>query len=355
VRRVNARAARGAAAVETALSLLVLIPVFLYALFLDDMLRHVLDAQEAALSTIWDFTVQDYAKEPTNGEPFDGYSNVAGYARFMYCDHESGSDSFDTGVKPRECSDDIDSEDHHQEVVAHACWLIPGAQQIQCTLNDEQVGAYGVSLHQSYMDEFGRGGLVRCSARIGVQNYLLQRSVFAEFTRVGLAKDKQERSDGIHNNATSGHDGNAYLLPREQLSIVTDTWALTRPNADIRPGSKEGQFFDRVAHVYTNQDNQGYTQMQRDAERVVREGVQNQQLAQGLQLSDSTPSGDDPRQPSIGISPQTGSEPEERIEQKGRQQGYFNNEWRDWGSNNNERTYQARGNWYLGCSREESC
>ncbi|WP_240359052.1 hypothetical protein [Pyxidicoccus trucidator] len=354
MRRVKSRAARGAAAVETALSLLVFVPVFLYALFLDDMLRHALDAQEAALSTIWDFTVQDYAKEPQNGEPFDGFSNVAGYVRFMYCDHESGIDSFDTGVEPRECGD---LEDHHQEVVSHACWLIPGAQQVQCTLNGggSEVGAYGVSLHQSYMDEFGRGGLIRCSARIGVQNYLLQRSVFAEFSKVDLAKDKQEKGNGVHGNASGGNESNAYLLPWERISIVTDTWALTRPNADIRPGAKEGQFFDRVAHVYTNQENQGYTQMQGDAERVVQEGVQNQQLADGLRLSDSTPSGDDPRQPSIAISPHVSGEPEESITQQGSQQSYFNSEWRDWGSNNNERTYQGRGNWYMGCQRQESC
>ncbi|NTX57583.1 hypothetical protein HR086_40425, partial [Myxococcus sp. CA039A] len=54
------RAARGAAAVETALCMLVIIPVFMYALFLDDLLRHTLDSQETALSTVWDYAVQDY-------------------------------------------------------------------------------------------------------------------------------------------------------------------------------------------------------------------------------------------------------------------------------------------------------
>ncbi|HEY0093945.1 MAG TPA: hypothetical protein VGB96_06455, partial [Archangium sp.] len=56
------RVARGAAAVEMALSMLVFVPIFLYALFLDDLLRYSLDAQEAALSTVWDFTVQDYSR-----------------------------------------------------------------------------------------------------------------------------------------------------------------------------------------------------------------------------------------------------------------------------------------------------
>ncbi|MFP2907641.1 hypothetical protein ACLESD_21845 [Pyxidicoccus sp. 3LFB2] len=362
MRRLGARAARGAAAVETALSMLVIVPVFLYAIFLDDLLRHGLDAQETALSTVWDFTVQDYAKAPQGGEPFDGFGNVSGFARQMFCDHESGIDSYDPG-EARECGN---AENHHQEIVSHACWLNPGAQQVQCTLNDGggEVGAYGVTLHQDYMSQFSRGGLIRCSARIGVQNYLLQRSVFAEFSKVDLAKDKKERSAGVHNNASGGvfqNDpggvaGDTYLLPWEQLSIVTDTWALTEP-ADIRPGSASGDLYTRVNQVYANQDNPGFTQMEQDGERFVQEAVQEQMLADGMDDLDSKPPGDDPRRPSISIRPhdENASAPEETVTQQGSARRYFNSEWRDWGANNNEKSYQARGNWYMGCAQQESC
>ncbi len=360
MRRVQARAARGAAAVELALSMLVIIPVFLYSLFLDDLLRHALDAQETALSTVWDYVVQDYAKAPQGGEKFAGFGMVQGYARLTYCDHESGIDSFETGPQPRECGDE---EIHHQEVVSHACWLNPGSQQVECTLNagGAEVGAYGVSMHQSYMDEYGKGGLIRCSARIGVQNYLLQRSVFAQFSKVDLAKDKQDRGAGVHNNARGGTyqadpggvAGNVYLLPWERLSVLTDTWALTEP-ADIRPGAKSGELFERVSHLYKHQENQGYSDMSQAAADYVDEAIDNEILADNLSL-DGKPAGDDPREPSMAIKPFGDDPPEESITQQGSSQSYFNSEWRDWDQDGNQKTRDARSTGYMGCKPEEPC
>jgi hypothetical protein len=342
--------------VELALSMLVIIPVFLYALFLDDLLRHVLDAQETTLSTIWDYTVQDYAAQPQGGEAFAGFGLVQGYARQMYCDHESGIDSYD-GSQNGECGD---REDHHQELVSHACWLNPGSQQVQCTLSSD-VGDLGVSQHQSYKDEFGRGGLIQCSARLGVQNYLLQRKVFGQFSKVDLAKDKKDRGAGIHANAQGGTagdvvEGDVYLLPWERIAIVTDTWALTEP-ADIRPGTAQGDLYERVLQQYQLQDNPGFTQMQTEAVNFVQEAIQEELLAPELAITDSTPPGDDPRKPSLAIKPhQAGAPaPEETLTQQGSSQGYFNSEWKDWDQDNNERSYGERGDWYMGCQREESC
>lgn len=238
------RAARGAAAVETALCMLVIVPVFLYALFLDDLLRHAMDAQETALSTTWDYTVQDYGKAPEKGsngqdkEAFAGFELVQGFARQMYCDHESGLDSFDA-EPARECQETLESEMHHKELGAHACWLNPGAEQVRCSLNrfkpDEQsagtpdspvVGSYGVGLHDAYMNRFSRGGLIRCQARLGVQNYLMGRGFLNDtFSKVDLARDK--KSGSIHANARGGKleddprgvAGDVYLLPRERLAI----------------------------------------------------------------------------------------------------------------------------------------
>ncbi|MBZ4415126.1 hypothetical protein K8638_01375 [Myxococcus sp. RHST-1-4] len=338
--------------------MLVLIPVFLYALFLDDLLRHVLDAQEAALSTIWDYTVQDYAKQP-QGEAFAGFGNVQGHVRQMYCDHESGIDSYEEG-EAGECGS---LENHHHELVSHACWLNPGSEQVQCTLSRD-VGELGVSQHQSYMDEFGKGGLIRCTARLGVQNYLLQRKVFAQFSKVDLARDKKDRGSGIHANAQGGTyeddakgvAGDVYLLPWERSSIVTDTWALTE-HADIRPGTAQGELYDRVLQQYEHQDNPGFTQMQSEAVNFVQEAIQDELLAPSLAITDSTPPGDDPRKPSIAIKPHLEGEPapEETITQQGSSQNYFNSEWQDWDQDNNKESYQQRGNWYMGCNQEETC
>ena len=369
MRRSERRAARGAAAVELALSMLVIIPVFLYALFLDDLLRHVLDAQEATLSTVWDYTVQDYAREPEQGDVFAGFEMVQGTVRQMYCDHESGIDSYNPGADG-ECGD---NEDHHKELVSHACWLNPGSEQVRCTVS-KGVGELGVSQHKSYMDQFGRGGLIRCSARLGVQNYLLQRKVFQQFSKVDLARDKQAKGSSVHGNAKTGtysNDpkglaGNVYLLPQERMSILTDTWALTR-RVDIRPGTeasvssgnddKLDDVYGRVVHVYQHQDNPGYEQMKSEAESFVGEGIRRKLLAESLRITDQMPPGDNPGKPSMSIKPHLdGADgPEETVTQQGSSQGYFNSEWRDWGQNNNERSYNARGTGYMGCRMEERC
>lgn len=345
-----------------ALCLLVILPVFFYALFLQDLLMHVLQAQEAALSTPWDYTVQDYAREPENGEAFAGFGQTQGLARQTYCDHESGIDSLHE-QKP-ECQDDLS---HHKELVAHVCWLHKDAQQVRCTVGGEGsgVGAFGVPLHQAYMNEFGRGGLIRCSARAGVQNYLLRPDLFSEFSRVKLSRAKVDGN--THENAEEGKweddahglAGNVYMLPWEQLAIVTDTWALTEA-ADVRPGTSGGDLHTRMASLYQHDENPGFAQMSSAAVEFVSGAIGDRVLAPGLRLGANAkagPAGDDPRQPSLAIKPHAegADSPSEEVTQQGSRVGYFNSEWRDWEQDNNQRTYEARGNWYMGCARAEGC
>jgi hypothetical protein len=344
--------------------MLVIVPVFLYALFLDDLLRHALDSQETALSTAWDYTVQDYAKKPN-------VWNVQHYARLMYCDHTSGQDSF-SGDPPVECGAD---ERHHKELGAHACWLNRGAEEVTCSLNglnpeqepggtaDSQVvGAYGLPLHQVYLDEFGRGGLIRCHARLGVQNYLMGRGFLNDtFSKVALAREKKDKANTVHGNATGGKlendakgvAGDVYLLPRERLAILTDTWALTEA-ANVRPGEgRDSDLYARVARLYQDGSNEGYSDMAQASQDFLREAV-----SEGLlHPSQATfQDGRDPREPELAITPHEGGDgPTEEVEQQGSRQGYYSSEWRDWEQDNNQRTYDERGNWYMGCRQAEGC
>ncbi|NTX09229.1 hypothetical protein HUA74_11805 [Myxococcus sp. CA051A] len=355
MKRAGTRVARGAAAVETALCMLVIIPVFMYAIFLDDLLRHVLDAQETTLSTVWDYAVSDYAAEPKGGDSFAGFAQTQGLARQMYCDHESGLDSYgpDKGI---ECKDDVS---HHQELVAHACWLHPGAQQVECTVEQQAVGSYGVTLHAAYMTRFNRGGLIRCSARSGVQNYLLPKTLFSEFSDVDLAKEPKDKgAKDVHGNAKKKRDveQDTYLLPWEYIALVTDTWALTESQS-FQPGDsqkKAGDLYARVAQVYTNGENAGYTQMQTAAQALVTQGISNKLLSPTLELSLSKP-GDDPTRVSMSIRPQNGGAPTQRINQGQGSSTYFNNEWRDWDSDNNQKTHDKRGDYYMGCKKPGEC
>lgn len=351
MKRAGAPVARGAAAVETALCMLVIIPVFMYAIFLDDLLRHMLDAQETVLSTVWDYAVSDYAAKPEGGEAFAGFGQTQGLARQMYCDHESGVDSYK--ANPPEC--DLRSMHHHQELVAHACWMHPEAQQVECTVSQNAVGSYGVTLHAAYMSQFNRGGLIRCSARSGVQNYLLPTTFLQEFSQVDLAKEHMEGD--VHDNAEKKGDRSkdTYYLPKEHIALVTDTWALTKRQS-FEPGEsqkEEGDLYARVAQVYTNGENSGYTQMQAAAQTLVTQAISNKLLSPTLALAGARP-GDDPTRVSMSIKPQNGA-PTQLINQGLGAGTYFNNEWRDWEANNNEKTKQKRGDFYMGCQKAGQC
>ncbi|MCP3058438.1 hypothetical protein LXT21_06620 [Myxococcus sp. K38C18041901] len=351
--RTGSRFERGAAAVETALCMLVIIPVFMYAIFLDDLLKHVLDAQETVVSTVWDYAVSDYAAEPEGGESFAGFGQTQGLARRMFCDHESGLDSYGSGNGP-EC--DTDDVSHHQEVVAHACWLHPGAKQVYCSVDQNAVGSYGVTLHGSYMQQFNKGGLIRCSARSGVQNYLLPTTFLQEFSKVDLAKEQKDRREkDVHGNAKGGSEKDTYLLSWEYIALVTDTWALTKGQSfSPGEGQKEaGDLYARVQQVYSNQENSGYTQMGPAAEQLVNQAISRNLLATDLRL-DHTP-GDDPRDVSLSIQPQNGGAPSQVITQGLTPANYFNNEWRDWEVNNNQATARERGQYYMGCKQPGKC
>jgi hypothetical protein len=296
---------------------------------------------------------------------------VQHYARLMYCDHESGLDSF-KGDPPPECQE---REDHHKELGAHACWLNRGAEQVECTLNELKpdakthgtadspvAGAYGVPLHQAYLDDFGRGGLIRCQARLGVQNYLMGRGFLNDtFSKVDLAREKKVRANTVHGNATGGTlendargvGGDVYLLPRERLAILTDTWALTEP-ANVRPGEgRDSDLYARVARLYQDEQNEGYSDMAQASQDFLREAVSEGLLHPSqADLQD----GRDPREPELAISPHEGGDgPTEEVEQQGSRQGYYSSEWRDWEQDNNQKTYEARGNWYMGCRQAEGC
>lgn len=341
---------------EAALCMLVIIPVFMYAVFLDDLLRHVLDAQETVVSTVWDFAVSDYAAKPQGADAFAGFGQAQGLARRMFCDHESGLDSYGSGNGP-EC--DTDDTSHHQEVVAHACWLHPGARQVYCSVDQNAVGSYGVTLHSSYMRQFNKGGLIRCSARSGVQNYLLPTTFLPEFSKVDLAKEQKDRkAKDVHGNARKERnvEKDTYLLSWEYVALVTDTWALTKSQS-FEPGEEqkeEGDLYARVAQVYTNGENTGYTQMQTAAQTLVSQAISRKLLSPTLALAGAK-AGDDPTRVSMSIKPQNGGAPTQRIDQGQGSGTYFNNEWRDWEANNNEKTQQKRGEYYMGCKQPGKC
>ncbi len=365
---------RGAAAVEMAICMLVIVPVFLYALFLDDLLRYSLDAQETALSTVWDFTVQDYSRSlPLAGgsNPPGGRTAVQNQARLMFCDHESGIDSYQRRSYARDNGEsvsryrDCEETNHHQALAAHVCWLNEDAKQVTCEEADRSASQLGDALHSSFQGEFTRGGIIRCSARAVVENYLLPKRFLQEFSKKEFTKSQwQGTGQAIHDNSREGDDSNAYFLAEQSLAILTDTWALTTP-ANVRPDDRysppaqggrspapsssepERNLHSQIRHVYKR------VESYRDLEHNTR--VFFSQAESGHVLSPDAKEQDDPREPRLAIAPVKGGEPVERIQQAKGAATYFNTEWHDWDKDSYRQAHERRGAGYLGCKLGEGC
>jgi hypothetical protein len=372
-RPVSLRRERGAAAVEMAVSLIVLVPVFLYALFLDDLLRYSMEVQEATVSTVWDFAVQDYSSKLARGysssrPPLGGDSMVQKQARLMFCDHESGIDSFklesfpgDDG-KPAMKYPDCEGTDHHKALVAHVCWINDNAKQVTCEDPEKNAGSLGDSLHGSFQGQFTNGGLFKCSAIAVVENYLLPKKFLNNgFSRVNLSKEQwQGAGKAIHDNSEKGTDDDAYFIKEQRLAILTDTWAGTRPE-NQRPGGtpppvkndENGQSVEQrhllkeVEYLYKQADE--YKTLQSESDSFL------QQATQELLSSKVPPPGGDPKEPPVAISPVGEDEPTEKISQAGSSASYFNTEWKDWERDAVPDTYKARKTGYLGCKLGEGC
>ncbi len=261
----RSRARRGAATVELAVTMIAMLPLILYTIFLSDLLLYNLDWQEAIVTPAWDAAVLDY---PGLNRPVEGASQVQGNNRLLFCDHSSAYDSFNRNY-------DCDDSNHHQAMGAHQCWL-GGGKQVTCTINPE-----AGNIEDSYLQKFNRGGLLSCTSRLGVQNYfIVQRAL--NFGK-DLTRTKKFSGD-VHGNSSQANTGNSWVfgaqsggsgssegegapgqatedtaeMPADSLpsddhfALLMDPWALNHPPSILpdqgaRPGH---QFYDRVEFYY---------------------------------------------------------------------------------------------------------
>jgi hypothetical protein len=335
---------RGAASVEAAVSMIVIIPVFMYALFLDDLLRYAADVQETVTSTPWDFTHQNYAHSDEGGTAQDGskggLGSVQHNARLMYCDHESSGDSY-------EHSQDCDAENHHNALSGHVCWLNDNAEQVTCDAVDTSVGALKESGFAAYKNEFGsQGGLYHCHAKAIVENYLMPEKFLQKFSKEDLSKENWKGKGGIHGNAQAGKEATAYYLKQQHFALVTDTLALTYAagggDLNTKPEDYKGDVYDRVENVYSENGEvgTGLTEAETFAKSLSSDLL-------------STALDSNARKPRVAMPPR-GSVTHSVQEDKG-STDYFATPWRDGAGDRHQKTGQARGNNYMGCKTAEGC
>jgi hypothetical protein len=219
------RRSRGAAAVETAVLMIVLIPLIMYTLFLEDLLAYRLEQDETVYSAAWDPAGFDFRHnlaigskaEVTKSNDADIVSYVSKGNRLIYGDHTSAYNDY----KNTDAS--LDDNHHHQALTAHQCWLSKTGQQVVCEV-DQGVGrpdlTFGFLLTNA-------GGQITCGARLGVQNYFIPQHFLQSFSQVDLTQqDRHMRGNSLDPPVHAEAKTDAYAFPMGYFSVVHDSWAI---------------------------------------------------------------------------------------------------------------------------------
>ncbi len=224
---------RGQAIVELSVAMLIIVPTFMYVLFLDDLLAAKLDMQEAVITAPW-----EYAR--VNFEEGGAGSGVRSAVRLGWCDHTTTYNSYDRSY---DCQESV----HHVALAAHQCWLSDGAKQVSCSVTKDYGKLQGLLGGEAAHSNFTTGGLVRCWARLGVINYFLPQKLFEQFTKVDMTRTKKGEGD-VHKAGKGLAVESHYLLEEQQAGLVVDTWALGTMSKIGNTGS--GKLKDRTNSIY---------------------------------------------------------------------------------------------------------
>lgn len=327
MRHFKPRRSRGAATVEMALSLLLIVPLFLYTVFMGDLLNYGMDQQEAVDSSPWDATLVIQTHNYKSIETAIQHNDEK-----MFCDHESG-------IEITNAVDCSGTAHHLGHFASHQCWLNKYAQQIAC-VRDASVGQFKDPSFKQYASNHN-GGMITCSGREVVENYLIPKTFLQSFSKVDMAKKTWQGSNAqIHTNSQAGDMTTAYYFAMDHLSVLVDSYALNVPQ-DVRPGQKSGSG---------------------DKQRIVADvkkvymlaGATSGYLMAGLQFMMQLPSlvlpiGDDPLTPNVSMTPKFA--PAESIKQESGSSKYFSSPW----MTKYQQSYNKRGKYYMGCKNAQSC
>ncbi len=368
------RRQRGQAAVELSLMTIIIIPTFLYIIFIDDLLRFKQDQQEAMVATGWEFSVMNWDHQTKNAKHYLPSSNpkatsheyLAGFfGRSQFGDHTSSTPRFEDRFN--------NTQTHHNAVGAHQCWLVGGKgpagqggpNEIRCRQVDQQIAANflpdtTINGRQRLRDWVmpGTGGLYACKGRVGVINNFLPSGNLFGFSKEELTRTKfhGKYSDtgavafdgvGTHNYL---NPADAYHFPFDNYGMVTHPWAMTDADAVgwrarvppplVPPFEALGgsPLEDRVIQIYNSV---GPIAAIGSAVIYPAKAIQ-QQLISPLVIIDQqvsgVSSGDLILTPEVSFSPKFAPQTN----------GFYSSQYRDFGGDQVQAHYNARGSWYMG-------
>ncbi len=333
---------------ELAILMLVLVPVFMYTLFLNDLLRHQLMGQAAVVSTPWDWHALNYERfdRSRNVDPAiakaqvqNRQSQAAGprtgnspavYARLTWCDHTAAYNSYDPNF---DCND----SGHHKALAAHACWDTQLAQEVSCGVDAETGAGYTdlLGMINGLKGSTHKGGEIYCSARVGVLNYFLPQKLFGQFSSVDTTRAKKLSGD-VH-----GHRGessaNTYPLTMDTFSVLHDPWAMATVE-NVNPDGRN-LLQRRVNSIY-------WTTMGQVAYAAsllyLGRAIQAQLIGPQALIPADTLMSDNLMEANVAFRTTNGNAAAFRID------NHYPSPWLDWNNNPVRATWQARGTFYMG-------
>ncbi len=260
----------GAAVVEMAVMMFIFVPLTLFMMFTSDAAFHLLDVQEAVVSTVWDFSTRGYGTDVA----VEHVGQVSVYNRLEYTDHDSSFTNL--SMIDEDGTTNGDGMAHHVQPFAHACWCQNGcssekhwnqlspygdgneAVQVQCELKKGasagDAESYSTDLTggaNHFRDQEGQGGLVQCWGKAWLSNYLIGDKFIADFPSAEKVPlfNKKRRTGNVHG---SGRDATGDILLKARAGLLVDTWAIA-DGSGISVGRTGGNkaFYNRVREMYS--------------------------------------------------------------------------------------------------------
>jgi hypothetical protein len=278
--RHERRQQRGAATIEMALMLVIFVPLVFFTMYASDAVFHLLNVQEAVVTTLWDMSTQSFSQEPNPRTARSNANNfvdntVAGFDRVAYFDMaseynaEKEIDSNGTSYKP--------DKKHLTQAFGQASWCnsenncqppasdynTAAAQEVHCQLDQGGIQSFYLDLGAIwYSQTAGAGGIVTCSAKAWLYNYLIPKDFLPGFGRANQVKlfNKSQHHEA-NALAISGQDPQKDLLLKFRASLLVDTWAVTDGREINRSSGLFGNdrgvgpnsaFFQRTRVVFSN-------------------------------------------------------------------------------------------------------
>ena len=268
----------GAAVVETAILMLILVPLLLYAAFSGEAGMHLIETQEQVVASLWDFSMYPYRLDKTHGSPKHEDKNKRGSInstslieeisspnRVQYVDHDS---SFSNAAIFKDGNNYVEAKEESYRTEAFVSVTHCDANnnncqdnrpqnyegtyvhEVACVLEEENIGNFtegsklggsktisSVTVNLSGVGAVrakANGGLVKCQAKARLKNYLLPKTFLPEFNSTELyggehySKEDGPVQDG-KNVTQMANGGLSDIVVRHRFVLLTDHWGLNEP------------------------------------------------------------------------------------------------------------------------------